>query len=624
LSETTVFTITVSDGSLAASDAITSVITTSVNDAPTIAGIAANQAVNDDASLSPFAGVSIADIDSPAQQLTVSVILDTAAKGALSNLGGGSYDAATGVYRFSGSAAAATTALRGLVFTPSADRVTPGSSETTVFTLSLNDGIATVGNASTSVVATSINDAPTIAGAAGIQAVADDASIAPFPQLTLADADDPAQPLRISIVLDNAAKGALSNLGGGSFDAATGVYSYTGTAAAATAALRGLLFTPTGSRVAPGLSETTVFTIHVSDGAATAVATANVAATAVDHAPVALALGVATTQDARELLPVTLIGSDIDGDSLSFTIASLPANGSLYLDAAGTKPVAAGTVLQAQGNRATLYFRPAALWSGATAFSYAARDAHGMDSQAAEVSLSVAASLAPATMPVAPNQAAATTAPVASQAGAAPAEDSEDAAAKVQLSARSSVVAAAPAALPDALPALPEAAPQQALPAPVEKGTRSEAARGMQPIASALALAGMQFGAPAMAASDAAQPQAALDALAAERAGSGARSEEIARSLEALRESVKESEQAEQRVVGASVAAGAGVSVGYVIWLLRGGVLATSLMSSLPAWRFVDPLPVLKNVKQDDDEGDDDSLEAMVRASEDEQDRMKR
>ena len=78
-----------------------------------------------------------------------------------------------------------------------------------------------------------------------------------------------------------------------------------------------------------------------------------------------------------------------------------------------------------------------------------------------------------------------------------------------------------------------------------------------------------------------------------ERAGAAARSETLARSLDQMRDSVKAAEEAEHRIVGSSVAVGASFSVGYVIWLLRGGVLATSLLSSLPAWRFVDPLPVV-------------------------------
>ena len=59
-----------------------------------------------------------------------------------------------------------------------------------------------------------------------------------------------------------------------------------------------------------------------------------------------------------------------------------------------------------------------------------------------------------------------------------------------------------------------------------------------------------------------------------------------------------------------------GLSVGYVLWLLRGGVLLSSLLSSLPAWRLVDPLPILGRLDDEDDEDDeqdeDDSLEALV------------
>jgi hypothetical protein len=93
--------------------------------------------------------------------------------------------------------------------------------------------------------------------------------------------------------------------------------------------------------------------------------------------------------------------------------------------------------------------------------------------------------------------------------------------------------------------------------------------------------------------------------------------------LDQLRESIKSGEAVEQQVVGFSVAAGTTVSAGYVIWLLRGGVLATSLMSSLRAWRFVDPLPVLTRFKggdkEDDDENVDDSLEAIVGTDTEEQ-----
>jgi hypothetical protein len=50
--------------------------------------------------------------------------------------------------------------------------------------------------------------------------------------------------------------------------------------------------------------------------------------------------------------------------------------------------------------------------------------------------------------------------------------------------------------------------------------------------------------------------------------------------------------------------------VGYVLWLLRGGALIASLLSSLPAWRLIDPLPVLSRV--DDEEDVDEDQDAFV------------
>jgi len=66
-----------------------------------------------------------------------------------------------------------------------------------------------------------------------------------------------------------------------------------------------------------------------------------------------------------------------------------------------------------------------------------------------------------------------------------------------------------------------------------------------------------------------------------------------------------------QTLVGGSIGITSGLSVGYLIWLVRGGTLMGSMLSSLPAWRFVDPLPVLGTLV-DDVEGDEESLQSMV------------
>lgn len=54
------------------------------------------------------------------------------------------------------------------------------------------------------------------------------------------------------------------------------------------------------------------------------------------------------------------------------------------------------------------------------------------------------------------------------------------------------------------------------------------------------------------------------------------------------------------------------LSVGYVLWTIRSGLLATSLLAHLPAWTVVDPLLVLTDLDGDDGDDDDDSLEGML------------
>uniref|UniRef100_UPI0035631969 beta strand repeat-containing protein n=1 Tax=Stieleria sp. TaxID=2795976 RepID=UPI0035631969 len=63
------------------------------------------------------------------------------------------------------------------------------------------------------------------------------------------------------------------------------------------------------------------------------------------------------------------------------------------------------------------------------------------------------------------------------------------------------------------------------------------------------------------------------------------------------------------------------LSVGYVMWTVRGGLLATSLLAHLPAWSFVDPLLVLDEL-DDDDDSDDDSLAEMLDKSESEREEV--
>ena len=64
-----------------------------------------------------------------------------------------------------------------------------------------------------------------------------------------------------------------------------------------------------------------------------------------------------------------------------------------------------------------------------------------------------------------------------------------------------------------------------------------------------------------------------------------------------------------------AIAVSTGLSVGYVIWLIRGGVLLSSVLSSLPAWRLVDPLPVLAYTRTtpEGEPEDGESLQSLVK-----------
>lgn len=97
-----------------------------------------------------------------------------------------------------------------------------------------------------------------------------------------------------------------------------------------------------------------------------------------------------------------------------------------------------------------------------------------------------------------------------------------------------------------------------------------------------------------------------------------------AEDLNQFREQFKSRISIEQNFAASTAAVSASVSIGYVIWLLRGGVLLSSLLASIPAWSAIDPLPILSNAgagKRGKD-GDDESLQDMLKKAELERERV--
>jgi hypothetical protein len=56
------------------------------------------------------------------------------------------------------------------------------------------------------------------------------------------------------------------------------------------------------------------------------------------------------------------------------------------------------------------------------------------------------------------------------------------------------------------------------------------------------------------------------------------------------------------------------LSVGYVIWCLRGGSLVATLLTTLPLWKWLDPLPVLDRHEEKNREGQSDEDEERLRS----------
>ena len=296
----------------------------------------------DPATIAPFSKVIIADVNL-AQTETLTVTLSAAANGTLSNLGGGSYNAATGVYTDAGTAAAVTTALDGLVFTPTANQVAPGQAVTTTFAISDTDtALATVTDSTTSVVATDVAVPPTITGTIAGQLTSDRQTIAPFSKVTIADLNV-GQTETVTVTLSAAANGTLSDLVGGSYNAAIGVYTDTGTAAAVTAALDALVFTPTINQVTPGQAVTTGFTIADTDTAlATATdSTTTVVATDVGAPTLTAPLTATVNQGAPTLIAGLSLAEIANVTGETFTVTLTDTNG--LLSATGTGVSGAGT-----------------------------------------------------------------------------------------------------------------------------------------------------------------------------------------------------------------------------------------------------------------------------------------
>jgi hypothetical protein len=284
---------------------------------------------------------------------------------------------------------------------------------------------------------------------------------------------------------------------------------------------------------------------------------------------------------------------------MAVRIVSLPVGGQLLLDGKAVavgQDVAAGDIAAGK-----LQFTPAS--AGAASFTFIVLDDGGTANGGAN------ADATPRTMSFAPAQVAVVDAPKP-QAPAEPAPAAPPAAAAAAAVAR---VPAEPATA--TLLAAPEAAPTQA-------SAEFEPLRAATPAVLSFDAQRVIFnvlsGERRADGSIEAAPVFDLSTAAfASRAGVGGavyeqflrslRSQGFIDELDRLRDEIRKDFNLEKTFAVSATGVTFGVSFLYVLWLIRGGVLMSSYLAAMPAWRVLDPLPVLSRAG-DEESDDEDAL----------------
>jgi len=219
----------------------------------TISGGAPNQTTYASSAIKPFGTVAVTDLNNAA--ITATVTLSKPTDGTLTNLAGGTYNRAKGVYTITGSETAVNQAIKGVAFDPAANQGLPGHRTPTNFTLSITDskGASLTDHTSvTTIFPLSIKGILPHRSTTG-------QAVAPFRNVTVGDLVG-GDVDTVRVTLSDPKNGTLENLSGGIYNKITGVYLLHASAAAATSALRGLKFDPATSS---GSAVTTGFTISV-------------------------------------------------------------------------------------------------------------------------------------------------------------------------------------------------------------------------------------------------------------------------------------------------------------------------------------------------------------------------
>jgi hypothetical protein len=357
--------------------------TSSLNTTPlAISGAASRQIAFGGSKMTPFHNLVVTDLN--ATTVTATVTLSNPANGTVTNLAGGTYNGATGVYTITGGGPAVNRALRNLTFDPAGNLNVSNRNVFTAFTLKITDAKgASLTNRTTSVVA---GTPLTISGTASGQIAFIGSKINPFRNLLITDHN--VTTVTATVKLSNPAHGTLTNLAGGTYNQAKGVYTITGSRRAVNHILAGLTFDPAAKKAAPDENLSTGFTLSVTDDEGASLSNGRTSVTAVDPLTIQGIVSQQTTTAAKAIAPFrnVTITDAVSGeiDFVKITLSN-PGNGSLvnlaggfYSKKTGVYVIQAGAAAVTKALRG-LTFDPATSSGSAvsTSFTLSVRTAAG-------------------------------------------------------------------------------------------------------------------------------------------------------------------------------------------------------------------------------------------------------
>jgi hypothetical protein len=655
------FNITANDGTANSATIAGTVSYTPVNDAP-VNTVPGPQTGNEDSVLVFSTGngnaISVADSDAGASPLQV-VLTGTNGTISLAGIAGLTFSIGDGVadstMTFTGTAAAINAALNGLSFTPATNFSGAAS-----LSISTNDqGNAGAGGALSDADAVAItvlpNVAPTVSASGGTTVFTEGSNAASAPvvvdsAVTVSDPDSATlASATISIGAGwQTAEDALGFTGNpatmgniaGSYNAATGVLSLSSAGATATlaqwqSALRSVVYT--NSSDTPSTAARTVSFVVTGQGGTSAATTQQVAVTAMNDAPTLSASGGTTAftgGGSPVVVDAALALNDVDNATLSGATVWIGGGFQAGQDVLGfgNDPLTMGNItggynaasgvltLSSAGASATLSQWQAALRS-VTYGNTSATPIVGMRSVSFDVSdgtayavaaASHAVDVSPAPLPPDPGPPPVVPPPVVPP----------------------PVVIGPPPVTPPPTPApqpQPAAAPGRPAVAagveetPIQPVSVDIAERPHNPTAAVTMASASDVGtSPALRLAGHGLATSTVEVAGDDLLGEILRQDDtranglfqpdekgrsagevvLAEELESLRETLREQDEIQARGTVVLAAGSLSMTLAYLLWLIRGGALVASALSALPAWRILDPLPVLARVPEDEDEED--------------------